>query len=105
MITQKQIKEWIPDALETFQSIMPPISKPYPEIQDFHIASSSTLLKIRTALVAQTKSLNPNMKDPYTSIMETLHGEGGTAILIYQKYCPESQVQFNHFLWHELGHF
>jgi len=33
MTTQKQIKEWIPEALSSFQSIMPPISTPYPEIQ------------------------------------------------------------------------
>ena len=102
MITQKQIKEWIPGALATFQSIMPSIPTPYPEI---HIASSSTLSRVRSQLVAQTKSLNPNMKEPYTSVMETLHGEGGAAILIYQKYCPESQGDFNHALWHELGHF
>jgi len=102
MISQKQIKEWIPGALSAFQSIMPAIPVPYPEIR---IASSSTLYKVRAALVAQTESLNPNMKEPYTSVMETLYGEGGFAILIYQKYCPDSQKAFNHIFWHELGHF
>lgn len=66
------IRERIPAALATFQSVMPPISTPYPEI---HIASPTTLAKIRSALVAQTQSLNKNMKEPYTSMMETLHGE------------------------------
>lgn len=102
MTTQKQIKEWIPAALTTFRSVMPVIPTPYPEI---YIASATTLRSVREALVAQIRSLNPHMKDPYTSMMETIHGEGGTAILIYQKYCPETQREFNHALWHELGHF
>jgi len=102
MTTQKQLKEWIPEALSAFQSIMPSISTPYPEI---HIASASTLSKVRSALVKKTGSPNVNMKIPYTSMMETLHGDGGTAILIYQKICPDSQSEFNHALWHELGHF
>lgn len=100
--TQKQIKEWIPEALSAFQSIMLPISTPYPEI---HIASTSTLSKVRSALVEKTGSSNVNMKTPYTSMMETLHGDSGTAILIYQKICPDSQAEFHHALWHELGHF
>ncbi len=37
--------------------------------------------------------------------METLYGKGGFAILIYQKYCPDTQEAFNHIFWHELGHF
>ena len=78
MTTQKQIKEWIPAALSAFQSIMPPISTLYPEIQ---IASAATLKKIRAALVEKTGSPNVNMKTPYTSMMETLHGDSGTAIL------------------------
>ena len=102
MTTQKQIKEWIPAALSAFQSIMPPISTLYPEIQ---IASAATLKKIRAALVEKTGSPNVNMKTPYTSMMETLHGDSGTAILIYQKICPDTQAEFNHALWHELGHF
>lgn len=102
MTTQKQIKEWIPEAIAAFQSIMPPISVPYPEI---HLASASTLHRVRSALVEKTQTPNVNMKTPYTSIMETLHGDGGTAILVYQRYCPEFQRGFNHALWHELGHF
>ena len=102
MTTQKQIKEWIPEALSAFQSIMPPISTPYPEMR---IASATTLGKVRAALVEKTGSPNVNMKTPYTSMMETLHGNGGTAILIFQKICPDTQAEFNHALWHELGHF
>lgn len=95
MTTQKQIKEWIPEAVSVFQSIMPPISTPYPDIQ---IASASTLSKVRAALVEKTGSPNVNMKMPYNSMLETLHGDGGTAILIYQKICPDSQSEFNHAL-------
>ncbi|MCR5604553.1 MAG: hypothetical protein K6G27_12765 [Lachnospiraceae bacterium] len=102
MLSQKQIRQWIPDAVSAFQSVMPPISKPYPIIQ---IASSATLNKVRSHLVEQTKSQNRNIKNPYTSMMEMLYGHSGTAILIYQKLCPESKDEFNHALWHELGHF
>ena len=102
MISQKLIKEWLPSAIDTFKSVMPPISKPYPEIS---IASPATLVKTREALVARTGTPNVNMKNPYTSMMETLHGPRGDAILIYQKHCPETKSEFNHSFWHELGHF
>ena len=55
--------------------------------------------KLKSMLVSQTCSLNPHMKDPYTSMMETIYGEGDTAILIYQKYSPETEKEFNHALW------
>ncbi len=68
------------------------------------IASAATLRSVRSQLVEETKSLNQNMKEPYTSMMEALHGDGGAAILVYQKYCTDTQSEFNHALWHELGH-
>lgn len=102
MLTQKQINDYIPGSIETFKGIMPPISVQYPKIR---IASEKTLEDIRNELLDFSGSKNTNHPIPYTSSMETLHGEGGTGILIYQKYCPEMIYHFNHCLWHELGHF
>ncbi len=102
MISQKKIKEYIPGAVEAFREVMPPIDVPYPEIR---IASATTLKKVRAELLELTGSKNVNTAEPYTSVMETLHGRKGDAILIYQKYCPEGKENFEHALWHELGHF
>ncbi len=102
MISQKQINEFIPGAVEAFREVMPPIDVPYPEIR---IASATTLKKVRAELLELTGSKNVNTSEPYTSMMETLRGKYGYAILIYQKYCPETKTAFEHALWHELGHF
>ena len=102
MISQKQIKEYIPSAVEAFREVMPPVDVPYPE---FRIASATTLKKVRAELLEMTGSTNVNVAEPYTSVMETIHGAKGDAVLVYQKYCPEEKAAFEHALWHEMGHF
>ena len=44
MISQKQMKLWIPEALEQFQLAMPAVNAPYPEIR---FASDRTMEKVR----------------------------------------------------------
>lgn len=102
MISQNLINEYIPGAVNTFKKVMPPISTPYPIIR---IASAETLKSVRSELVELTGSTSSSNTAPFKSVMETFHGDKGDAILIYQKNCPEDQDEFNHFLWHELGHF
>ncbi len=102
MISQKTIRSWIPQALKTFKTVMPSVSTPYP---DFFIASKRSLSKLRDRLVIQTKSPNRKMPDPYDNVMEFIHGDGGSAIMICQDLCQVYLPEFTHFLWHELGHF
>lgn len=113
MVTQKQIKAWIPEALAIFQRFMPPFpgmdTIPIPEI---HIVSDKTVFPTRKMLVAKLRSRQTDIdEDHYTSIMEMIHGDLGDAILIWQKYIPDPQKipladdYFCHYLWHELGHY
>lgn len=101
MITQKTIKEWLPGAIDLFKSVMPPASKPYPE---FPIASNRTIERVRNDWIEKTQSWNVN-QDPFSSIMETLHGDGGDAVIINQSNCRNDLYEFKHQVWHELGHF
>lgn len=107
MTTQKQIKEWIPAAVETFQRFMP-----CPQIPEIHILSENTLFKKRAAIVERIQSKQKNAPpEGYSAIMEMIHGDMGDAILIRQKYItsPErsrrAEEEFSHYLWHELGHY
>lgn len=102
MITQKKIKEWIPEAVAAFRAVMPPIEKEYPAI---YIASEATLYKVRNEPVRLTGSTSYETNAPYSAIMEYIHGDKGDAILIYQKHCLNDLKDFQHTLWHELGHF
>lgn len=91
MVTQRQIKAWIPEALAIFQRFMPPFpgmdTIPIPEI---HIVSDKTVFPTRKMLVAKLRSRQTDIdEEHYTSIMEMIHGDLGDAILI----------------WHELGHY
>ena len=93
MVTQKQIKAWIPEALAIFQRFMPPFpgmdTIPIPEI---HIVSDKTVFPTRKMLVAKLRSRQTDIdEDHYTSIMEMIHGDLGDAILIWQKYIPDPQ--------------
>lgn len=106
MTTQKQIKEWILEAQEIFNRFMP--SSISPEI---HIVNDKTVFKTRADIVTRLHSKQTNIDEGnYTSIMETIHGEKGDAILIQQKYIqdpkenPYAEVYFRRFLWHEYGH-
>ena len=107
MTTQKQIKEWIPTAVEIFQRFMP-----CPEIPEIHIASEKTLFKKRAEIVERLQAKQKNASpETYDIVMEMIHGDLGNAILIRQKYItsPErshhAEEEFSHYLWHELGHF
>lgn len=79
MVTQKQIKAWIPEALAIFQRFMPPFpgmdTIPIPEI---HIVSDKTVFPTRKMLVAKLRSRQTDIdEDHYTSIMEMIHGDLG----------------------------
>lgn len=106
MITQKQMKEWIPEAVEHFKAAMPPIDVPYPIIR---VASVSTADSIREELVEMTHS--PVVDEVGPSYMEFFHGDGGDAIIVYQRrfngrnWERNAKEQFHHMIWHELGHF
>lgn len=103
MLSQKQMKEWIPEAVESFKAAMPSVEVPYPEI---HIGSNATWLRIRDSVVS---SLRSNQSRPdFTAALEVIRGKNGSAILIYQQRLGnhvKTQAEFNHVLWHELGHF
>ena len=106
MISQKQMNEWVPKAVEHFQSVMPPINCPYPQ---YKIVTDRTADSIRASLLEQTGSQAVIRSG--TAAMETLHGPRGDAIIIYQKrfnsqlFRGGGEDMFRHFYWHELGHF
>ena len=109
MVTQKQIKAWVPTAIQIFKKFMPPTDVPFPSV---HIVSEKTLFATRARLAEQVQCQQKNCDERYyDSIMETLHGDLGDAILIQQKYVSDpktskaAEIKFQHFFWHELGHF
>ena len=107
MINQRQMRIWISEAVERFKAIMPPIDVPYPE---FIIASAKTAENLRSSTVSRLRS--PQKHAGSDAIAETIHGDLGDAIIIYQNnfkerlYTPKREKQFFlHICWHELGHF
>lgn len=107
MLYISQMKEWISETVEQFKSVMPEIDVPYPEIL---VVSTNKTLETRASVVERLHSPQKNVL--YLSRMETIHGEYGDAILIYQKYMTDSpnkhtddKTSFQHYLWHELGRF
>ena len=99
--TKKDIQFWGLDAIEIFQSIMPPISAPYPPV---YLATSKTFPEMRKSLLLQTGC--KHTEEPEASIMEYIHGDHGSAILIRQNLIPDKNDEhFCWMLWHELGHF
>ena len=109
MISQRQLREWSQEAVIHFQSLMPTLDVPYPEI---HIVSDRTMYSVREAELKRTQS--PATEFYNIPAMETLHGPGGDSILIYQKRYNgvmwdsrdlNAKNRFQHFLWHEHGHF
>lgn len=95
------IKLWIPLCLRIFQSIMPPISTPYPPV---YIATAKTFKSMREQLITDLDCVNKEF--PEDSIMEYIHGRKGGAILIRQNLLPsKNDEHFALFFWHELGHF
>ncbi len=109
MISQRQLREWSQEGVSRFQSLMPAVEAPYPEI---HIVSDRTMYSVREAELKRTQSPATGRYD--IPAMELLHGPGGDSVLIYQKCYngvmwdpryPETKERFQHFLWHEHGHF
>lgn len=82
MATQKQIKEWIPRAIQIFQAYIPLTGLP-----EIHIVSDKTLFKTRAELVEKLQSHQSHISPlHYNSVMEEIHGELGDAIIIQQEY-------------------
>lgn len=99
--TQNEIRHWSNYAIDTFDSVMPSIGKPYPSI---HIATAKTFPAMRTELVEQTGCTHTEESE--AAIMEYIHGDKGYAILIRQNLLPDrDEDHFDSMLWHELGHF
>jgi len=99
---------WAKIAEEQFQQIMPELSIPFPPV---YTATASSYSRIRRKII---KSIGcPHTEEPPDSIMEYIHGKTGNAILIRRELVAdlpvhddfELRVYFEHFFWHELGHF
>lgn len=99
--TQNIITHWASSATDIFQSIMPPIDKPYPCV---YIATEKTFPSLRVELMAQTGC--KHTEESEAAIMENIHGDKGYAILIRQNLLPDqNEDHFCGMFWHELGHF
>ncbi|MBR3016722.1 MAG: hypothetical protein IKH57_06535 [Clostridia bacterium] len=108
MISQKQMREWIPNAVATFRSAMPPISIQFPMI---YIASKHTMEKV-VAQISDSIQCDPSQITASSStMMEFIPGSIGNAILICQdafrgkSWTIHQEEHFQHHLWHEHGHF
>ncbi len=92
------IELWSAEATDVFQSIMPPISKPYPRV---YIATKKSFHEMRAELLLQTGC--KITKEPDESIMEYIHGDKDYAILIRQNLLPDKNDEhFCWMFWHEL---
>ncbi len=107
-IPEKTVMFWAEEAIELFKQIMPPISTPFPPV---YTATASNYSRVRKKIVKNISC--PHTEEPPDSIMEYIHGENGNSILIRREIIANLPVQddyelhihFEHFFWHELGHF
>ena len=107
-IPEKTVMFWAEEAIELFNQIMPPISTPFPPV---YTSTASSYSRTRKKIVKNIGC--PHKEEPPDSIMEYIHGEIGNAILIRRELIADLPVQddyelhihFEHFFWHELGHF
>lgn len=107
-ISEKLTFLWVNESLEIFKSIMPSFDVPFPSI---YTTTTSNFTRVRNKIVKEVRC--PHKEAPDTSIMEYIHGNGGGAILIRRDLIGNLPVQdeselyyyFQHFIWHELGHF
>lgn len=99
---------WAKIAEEQFEQIMPDLGIPFPPV---YTSTASSYSRIRRKII---KSIGcPHTEEPPDSIMEYIHGETGNAILIRRELVADLPVHdnfelrayFEHFFWHELGHF
>ena len=90
-----------PAAYNIFKSIMPPVTFSCPQI---YVANGRDFRKVREQALIDVSC--PYKETPAEdSIMEYIHGEKGSAILIRQNLLPDKdEKSFCWFFWHELGH-
>ncbi len=107
-IPETTVLFWAKIAEEQFQQIMPGLGIPFPPV---YTSTASSYSRTRKKIV---KSIGcPHTEEPPDSIMEYIHGETGNAILIRRGLVADLPVRddfelrayFEHFFWHELGHF
>lgn len=95
-------------AKEQFQKIMPDLGISYPPV---YTSTASSYSRTRRKIVKNIGC--PHTEEPPDSIMEYIHGDNGNAILIRRELIAdlpvhnehELRIHFEHFFWHELGHF
>lgn len=95
-------------AKEQFRKIMPDLGISYPPV---YTSTASSYSRIRRKIVKNIGC--PHTEEPPDSIMEYIHGENGNAILTRRELIAdlpvhsehELHIHFEHFFWHELGHF
>lgn len=99
--TKLEIQCYAPVAYDIFTNNMPQIDAPLPQL---YIANGRNFRKVREQALSDVSC--PYKEVPADdSIMEYIHGEKGSAILIRQNLLPnDNQQTFCWFLWHELGH-
>jgi len=99
--TALEIQCLVPAVCDIFKDIMPPIDAPLPRL---YIANGRNFHKVREQALSDVSC--PYKEFPAEdSIMEYIHGEKGSAILIRQNLITDNNEQtFCWFLWHELGH-
>ena len=107
-IPETTVLFWAKIAEEQFERIMPDFGISFPPV---YTSTASSYSRTRKKIV---KSIGcPHTEEPPDSIMEYIHGETGRAILIRRELVADLPVRddfelrayFEHFFWHELGHF
>lgn len=107
-ITKTTALFWASIAKEQFHKIMPNLGISYPPV---YTSTASSYSRTRRKIVKNIGC--PHTEEPPDSIMEYIHGENGNAILIRRELIAdlpvysehELHIHFEHFFWHELGHF
>lgn len=100
-LTKAKIQLLTPAAFDIFKRIMPPIDTPLPRL---YVADGRNFRKVREQALSDVSCASKEVPAD-DSIMEYIHGEKGSAILIRQNLLPDdSEQNFCWFLWHELGH-
>lgn len=99
---------WAEEATELFKGIMPDLGIPIPPV---YTSTASSYSRTQRKIIKNIGC--PHTEEPPDSIMEYIHGETGNAILIRRELIAdlpvhsehELHIHFEHFFWHELGHF
>lgn len=99
--SSSELQSLVSTACDIFNSIMPPIDASLPCV---YIADGRNFRRVRREALSDVGC--PDKAIPAEdSIMEYIHGEQNSAILIRQNLLPDNDEQnFFWFFWHELGH-